>query len=160
MAGKGAPKGVRQGGRQKGTPNKKMTPRDARTIAAAEALNRDIQERRPPPNTERSKEIMGKFAHNCAAVAMKLWPTFQDDGEPVFRFKNHHDMWKEMMELTFKFANGAAPYQDPTFRAVAVMDARSGQPPIDVTADNVELLDDDNGAMRVYRRLVAGPKAA
>lgn len=160
MAGKGSPKGVRQGGRKKGSPNKKMTPRDARTIAAAEALNRDIQERSPQPGTEAAEKIMGKFAHNCAAMAVRLMPSQDPNGDLVFRHDEHKTWWKFMMELTFKYANGAAPYQSPTFRAVAVMDARSGHPPIDVTADNVELLDDDNGAMRVYRRLVAGPKAA
>ncbi len=120
MAGKGAPKGVRQGGRQKGTPNRKMTPRDFRTIAAAEQLNREIVERRPSPNTEAAEKIMGKFAHNCAAMAVRLMPGQDQNGDLVFRHKEHKEWWKFMMELTFKYANGAAPYQSPTFRAVMI----------------------------------------
>jgi hypothetical protein len=119
MAG-GAKPGERRGGRAPGTPNMKVTPRDVRMVARAEALRREIEDRRPPPGTELSKEIMGKFAHNCAAVSMKLMPEWKDTGEPVWRFPNHHKLWTQMMELTFKFANGAAPYQSPTFRAVMV----------------------------------------
>lgn len=112
------------------------TPRDLRTLAAAEALQRELEDRRPPPGTELAKEILGKFAHNCAAIAIKLMPAFKDDGEPVFRFKGHHEMWKQMMELTFKYANGAAPYQSPTFRAVIVT-----PPPVDQKpGDNAKVI--------------------
>lgn len=120
MAGKGSPKGVRQGGRKKGSPNKKMTPRDARTIKAAESLNREIAERRPQPGTEAAEKIMGKFAHNCAAMAVRLMPSQDQNGDLVFRHDEHKTWWKFMMELTFKYANGAAPYQSPTFRAIVV----------------------------------------
>lgn len=136
MAGKGSPKGVRQGGRKKGSPNKKMTPRDARTIAAAEALNREIAERRPQPGTEAAEKIMGKFAHNCAAMAVRLMPSQDQNGDLVFRHDEHKTWWKFMMELTFKYANGAAPYQSPTFRAVTIVPP----PPDAAPGDNAKVI--------------------
>jgi hypothetical protein len=116
----GSKPGERRGGRKPGTPNKKITPRDLKTIAAAEALRREIEERRPTPTTELSEKILGQFAHNCAAMAVRLMPGQLETGELVFRFKEHEKYWKYMMEQTFKYANGAAPYQSPTFRAIMV----------------------------------------
>lgn len=126
---------LKTGGRQKGTPNKKITRKDVAVFARAEALRQELEDARPPPGTELAKEILGKFAHNCAAIAIKLMPAFKDDGEPVFRFKGHHEMWKQMMELTFKYANGAAPYQSPTFRAVIVT-----PPPDQTPGDNAKVI--------------------
>lgn len=118
--------GRKTGGRTAGTPNKKITRRDVSVLARAAALNQEIQDHRPPPNIELAKEIMGKFAHNCAAVAMKLWPTFEDSGEPVSRFPGHHELWFRMMNLTHKYASDAASYQSPQFRAITVV-----PPPVD-----------------------------
>jgi hypothetical protein len=130
---KGTPK---TGGRKKGSTNQKITPRDIRTIAAAEALQRELEDHRPPPGVQLSKDIMGRFAHNFAALAMRLMPQFKDDGEPVIRFAGHYDRWKEMVELTFKFSNGAAPYQSPTFRAHAIIPT----PPDKVPGDDAVVI--------------------
>lgn len=116
----GSKPGERRGGRKPGTPNRVITPRDARTLAAAETLRRQMEERKPTPTTQLSEKIMGQFAHNCAAMAVRLMPGQLENGQLVFRFDEHEKLWKYMMELTFKYANGAAPYQSPTFRAIMV----------------------------------------
>jgi hypothetical protein len=120
MATRGSNPGERRGGRKKGTPNKKLTPRDVHTLARARAIQEELEDHRPPPGTELSKEILGKFAHNCAAVAVKLMPVFKETGEPVFRFPGHKELWFQMMQLTREYARDAASYQSPTFRAVMV----------------------------------------
>jgi hypothetical protein len=126
MARRGSNPGERRGGRKKGTPNKKLTPRDVHTLARARAIQEELEDHRPPPGTELAKEILGKFAHNCAEITRRLMPVFKDTGEPVFRFAGHEKLWFQMMDLTRKYAEGASPYQSPTFRAVAVV-----PPPID-----------------------------
>jgi hypothetical protein len=64
-------------------------------------------------------------------------PVFKDTGEPVFRFTGHEKLWFQMMDLTLKYAEGASPYQSPTFRAVAVV-----PPPIDrAPGDDVVVID-------------------
>lgn len=131
MATRGLKPGQRQGGRALGSKNKKVTPRDRKLMARAEVLQRELEDHRPPAGTQLSKEILGKFAHNCAAMAMKLMPAFQDSGEPVYRFKGHEKVWLQMMDLTLKYANGAAPYQSPTFRAVIVTPPAVDQKPGD-----------------------------
>jgi hypothetical protein len=120
MATRGSNPGERRGGRKKGTPNKKLTPRDVHTLARAWAIQEELEDHRPPPGIELSKEILGKFAHNCAAVAVKLMPVFKETGEPVFRFPGHKELWFQMMQLTREYARDAASYQSPTFRAVMV----------------------------------------
>jgi hypothetical protein len=121
MATRGSNPGERRGGRKKGTPNKKLTPRDVHTLARARAIQEELEDHRPPPGTELAKEILGKFAHNCAEITRRLMPVFKGTGEPVFRFAGHEKLWFQMMDLTLKYAEGASPYQSPTFRAVAVV---------------------------------------
>lgn len=118
--------GRKTGGRKSGTPNRKITRRDVALMARAEALRQELEDHKPPPGTELAKEILGKFAHNCAAVTMKLWPAFQENGEPVSRFTGHMELWVKMMDFTLRYANGASPYQSPTFRAITVV-----PPPVD-----------------------------
>jgi len=118
--GGGAKPGERRGGRKPGTPNGRVTPRDVATLARVRAIQEELSTHHPPKGVELSKEILGRFAHNCAAMAIRMMPTFNEAGEPQFRFPQHHKLWKEMMDLTFKFANGASPFQSPTFRAIMI----------------------------------------
>jgi hypothetical protein len=145
MAGHGAKPGERRGGRAAGTPNHKVTRRDVATMARARAIEEELRSHHPPPGTELSKEILGKFAHNCAAVAVKLMPAFMETGQPVFRFPGHEELWFKMMDLTLKYANGAAPFQSPTFRAITVV------PPPDAPGDNAKVINlkifDHSGAL-------------
>ena len=52
MATRGSNPGERRGGRKKGTPNKKLTPRDVHTLARARAIQEELEDHRPPPGTE------------------------------------------------------------------------------------------------------------
>lgn len=139
MAGR-PPGHPKSGGRKAGTPNKRLGKRDAATLARAEELRRELEDHRPPPGVELSKEILGKFAHNLAAVAVKMWPQFKDTGEPVLRFEGHWERWMEMVRITRDFGSEAAGYQSPTFRAVMVT-----PPPDQVAGDNMRVIN-----MRVF----------
>jgi hypothetical protein len=118
-------------GRPTGAKNRVVTPRDVKLMARAEALQRELEDRRPPPGVELSKEILGKFAHNFAALSMKLMPVFKDSGEPIFRFQGHKELWFQMIRFTRDFASDAASYQSATFRAIAIAPIAADKAPGD-----------------------------
>jgi hypothetical protein len=131
MAGHGAKPGERRGGRAAGTPNHKVTRRDVATMARAKAIEEELRSHHPPPGTELAKEIMGKFAHNFAALSMKLMPVFKETGEPIFRFEGHKELWFQMIRFTKDFSSDAASYQSPTFRAIAIAPIAADKAPGD-----------------------------
>jgi hypothetical protein len=151
MARRGSNPGERRGGRKKGTPNKKLTPRDVHTLARARAIQEELEDHRPPPGTELAKEILGKFAHNCAEITRRLMPVFKGTGEPVFRFAGHEKLWFQMMDLTLKYAEGASPYQSPTFRAVTVVPPDKTRED-DVTVINLKIFDHTGTAVELTSR--------
>lgn len=116
------------------------------------------QQTRSPSAAKLCKDILAEFANFCTGMAVRNQPQRDDAGNAVWK-PGQEDTFLRYMDRACLFAARGAPYQSGTFKAIAVVDLGGGQS-IDAAAANVEMLDDDNGAMRVYRRLVAGAKAA
>jgi hypothetical protein len=153
---RGAKPGERRGGRRKGTPNKPKV----------DALAAQLLARAPTPPSanaspevmKRAKDIMADFSTLFAGLAVAYQPAQGPDGIPVWRDKEHRENFFALAHKAMLYSNWAAPYQDPTYRAIAVVSAASdafarGQP------SNVVEIRDAQTAANEYRRIVCGSRA-
>lgn len=127
--------------------------------ATLEEMRQLEAQTRAPAAAKLCKDILAESANFCAGMAAYYQPKRDQKGNVIWA-EGQEEKFLRYMDRANMFAARGAPYQSGTFKAIAIMDVGQGQPPINATAENVEMLDDDNGAMRVYRRLVAGPNAA
>lgn len=154
MAGRrGSAKGERRGGRQVGTPNKATIQRNLIAARqAAEAL-------KPGSGKKLAKEVLEEFMLTFAGMAATYQPmppgrTDVPDGrapDPV--------LFRAYAELAVLAAAKLAPFQSPTFRAIAVTVAQEQVPigPRIINNDpNVISIDDPLALQRVYRLRIAG----
>lgn len=113
-------------GRQKGTPNRSTIIK--RMIA--EEITSDPQEvavlMQGPPKPRVAEIMSGKaidvlqhFMGLCADYALRHWPRYDDNGEEI-----GGDEQKAMIgaRMTADFAAKLAPFQSPTYKAVALID--------------------------------------
>ena len=80
-----------------------------------------MEARRPAAGMQLAKDLLGRLAHQCADMAMRLYPQSGSDGMPIWRSEEHR---KEFFAWSKEFrdhAAQAAPYQSPTFRAIQVV---------------------------------------
>lgn len=140
----GSQKGERRGGRQKGALNKKTIERkvkeDAERIMAS-----------GQPVKMLGKEIIEQFAHYCAGYASKHQPKGERPGlnTPTERAEYDWtvDQFERWMRLAGWFAKELAPYQSPTFRAIAIVTPPEdgGRKVTRFTLNIFEASDDDLG---------------
>jgi hypothetical protein len=155
---RGSKPGERRGGRRKGTPNKPKV--DA---LAAELLARAPH---PPAATANAlvvkgaKDTMAEFATLFADLAAAYQPRTKDEnGIPVWRDKEHRENFFALAHRAMLYSNWAAPYQDPTYRAIAVVSAPSDAFARGQLPNNVVEIRDAQTAANEYRRIVCGRRA-
>lgn len=112
------PKGVRIGGRQKGTVNKRTLEKRVieaeiarRTMADAKAEGRKL-----------AKEVLEELMHTFLEAAMIFKPTFKKLAKGQKPDVNE-ERFQIYSRLTKECAIALAPFQSPTFKAVAVTPA-------------------------------------
>jgi hypothetical protein len=131
-------RGKKTGGRKPGSKNKATLAMEA---AAAAAVGGDAEPRALPTLTK----ILRYFLDRAEAEASKAGG---GDAKIVC----------EMLREARTTAAQLAPFQAPTFRAVAVStplpEDRNQEEP-----SNVASIDDPHAAMRIYRRIVCGSRA-
>lgn len=107
----GPPKGVRIGGRAKGTPNKA-------TAEKALIAERVVQEAQMA-GRKLGKEVLADFMDLFAALAAYHQPL--PDGQPVPLDRKPDDVkFEKYARLAIQSAKDLAPYQSPTFRSIQV----------------------------------------
>lgn len=145
-----------RGGARPNPGPKKGTIYRKKISATLEEMRQLERQTRTPAAAKLCKDILAESANFCAGMMAYYQPKKDKDGNVVWA-TGQEEKFLRYMDRACLFAARGAPYQSGTFKAIAVMDMSH---PIEAKAENVELLDDDNGAMRVYRRLVAGPNVA
>lgn len=112
------PKGVRIGGRQKGTVNKRTLEKRVieaeiarRTLADAKAEGRKL-----------AKEVLEELMHVFLEAAMMFKPAFRKLAKGQKSDANE-ERFQIYSRLTKECATALAPFQSPTFKAVAVTPA-------------------------------------
>lgn len=109
MAGKGSPKGVRQGGRQKGTPNKA-------SIERALIAQRIAQEQRGKPGRKLAREVLDDLMHTFLGMAAQHQP-LPHGVVPMNGQQPDPVKFVEYAKLAGDFAAELAPFQSPKFKA-------------------------------------------
>jgi hypothetical protein len=147
----GKPGRVKTGGRTAGTPN-------ARTILKIEEAAGQITAIRKSGH-KKATEVLNDLMQTSVTLAERYHKRIIAKGN---REASEHDwerFWKAM-ECAGTFGKALAPFQDPTFKAIAVF-----QPPAlphdlpTVTKDgNVLTIDDPVAMQRLYQRMIKGVK--
>lgn len=131
-------------GRARGTKNRATIEKEriaaeiaARTVADARVAGRKL-----------GKDILDDFANLFYSMAAKFQANLPNDEDKFLRYAG----------LAVDCAHKLAPFQSPTFRAVAIVapapqDVRPG-----AVIDNVIPLNDPIATARVYRRLVSASR--
>ncbi len=109
MAGKGSPKGVRQGGRQKGTPNKASVER-------ALIAQRIAEQQRGKPGRKLAREVLDDLMHTFLGMAAQHQP-LPHGVVPMNGQQPDPVKFVEYAKLAGDFAAELAPFQSPKFKA-------------------------------------------
>lgn len=152
MAGRGAAKGERRGGRQKGTPNKATIERN---LVAAQRASDAIKQ-----GKKLAKEVLEEFMFLTAGMAAVYQPLPPGTVEaPAGRAPNRDEFWK-CVEMVHAFGKELAKYQSPTFKAIAVHVAPNQNTVREINprpdASNVIDLTDTQAITRIYKLRVGG----
>lgn len=148
-------KGQRNGGRQKGTPNKRTTERLEQERIALQA-QREVDRARQA-NTKLGKDVLEEFMKLFAGMAAASQPIPVGVASPP----GHRADEKKFLiyaKLTVDTATALAAFQSPKFKAIQVF----APPPTPLPAptpagpdgSNVITIDDPVALARVYQRMV------
>jgi hypothetical protein len=107
------PKGTRYGGRGKGTPNKRTV---ASIIEASQQVG-EIKKLGQKKATEVLNDLMQTSMSFAARYQKRIMDTTTAGTEPG---QEDLDRFWKAMECAGTFAKALAPFQDPTFKAIAV----------------------------------------
>ena len=136
-------RGRKTGGRRRGTPNKATIERAliaARTVADTRAEGKKL-----------AKEVLQEFMELFAGMAAYYQPT------PAHLPPNPNENEPQFLRyagLAVECAKAVAPFQSPTFKAIAVVPPPP-PPPEPATIDGkVIRLDDPVAVGNIYRRMV------
>jgi hypothetical protein len=151
------PRGAKTGdgikrGRRKGSLNK-------RTIERLNELSREASE----PKKKRATEVLNELMVTALGFAAKEQRRCMaeeapgPDGNPRKASEETVARFWKAMEAAGVFARALAPFQSPTFKAIAVV--APADPPKDVTptidqAGNVVRINDPAAAARLYQQMV------
>lgn len=149
---RGAAPGERRGGRTKGKKNRGTIEKER---VAAEIAARTVMDARVA-GKKLAKEVLEEFMFLFAGMAATYQPlppgTITPPGHEPDPAK-----FNEYARLTVHCASKLAPYQSPTFAAIAI--STPGLPvPSQPSGDNVIRLDDPIALARVYARIVSGSR--
>jgi hypothetical protein len=104
---------------------------------------------------------MAEFAALFAGLATAYQPSTKDEnGFPVWRDKEHRENFFALAHKAMLYSQWAAPYQDPTYRAIALVSAPSDAFARAQLPSNVVEIRDAQTAANEYRRIVCGSKAS
>lgn len=136
--------GHREGaGRKRGVPNKATLERIIQTA-------NEIEERKIS-GKKLAKEVLEDFMHLTAGMAAHYQPA--PPGHPVNASADPQEFWR-CMEAACTFAKALAPFQSPTFKAIAVY-VPPDNPNPRPGGENVIDLTDSETITRVYRRRIS-----
>jgi hypothetical protein len=158
MATKGRSKpGERRGGRKKGSLNKPRIVLKVDHPADRLARQAEAEVRAAKGDPKRCKDILSEWANLCSGIASRFRPTLVN-GKPTWNTKDELELFDRFIHKSCLYAHWGAPYEDPTYRAIAVVSAPSdtfarGQP------SNVVDIRDAQTAANEYRRIVCGTRA-
>lgn len=131
------PKGVRYGGRQKGTKNKSTIERQLRAEAAMAV---DKASSTGSPHAELAKDALVRYRKICESAAAELKPRTAKEiatgQEP-----NPDGDWTQFgawLDRAIYCAKERAKYESPTMRAVVVQQADPGASPSQWTDDELQ----------------------
>jgi hypothetical protein len=127
----GVPKGVRPGGKKKGTKNKATVRREeyeriAREAAAAVVGEQSMAEtfdRKTTPDKKRAKKVLETFMElfaGMAATYQPLPPGQELGPEEKKRRSPDENRFKEYATLAVETAKALAPFQDPRYSAMVI----------------------------------------
>lgn len=147
MASKGQ-KGVRDGGRSAGTPNKATTERvEQARVAVEQAKGRGVK-----LGKEMLEDYMMAFHAVAAVFQNKIATSLQQSQPPAAADLAGFQEWGGLVVST---AKSLADFQSPRFRAIMVQAAPGENAPRDVTpGSNVVQLKDPVAMSRAYQQLV------
>jgi hypothetical protein len=141
---------VKTGGRKAGTPN-------ARTILKIEEAAGQITAIRKSGH-KKATEVLNDLMQTSVTLAERYHKRIIAKGN---REASEHDwerFWKAM-ECAGTFGRALAPFQDPTFKAIAVFQPPATPDLPTVSKDgNVLTIDDPVAMQRVYQRMIKGVK--
>lgn len=144
MAGKGSPKGVRQGGKQKGQPNK------ATIEQALEAERVIVQAKKE--GRKLGKEMLWDIAELMLGMAAVYQPTHPQilPGQPGYNPHQNEDKFRFYITTGAEVARDLADFQSPKFKAIAIV------PPPDQMPGDIPRLPYAGkamGALEAYQQL-------
>jgi hypothetical protein len=99
------------------------------------------------------------LANLCGGIASRFRPTLVN-GKPTWNTKDELELFDRFMHKSCLYAHWGAPYQDPTYRAIAVLSAPSDAFARGQLPSNVVEIRDAQTAANEYRRIVCGSKAS
>jgi hypothetical protein len=152
--GRGSAPGERRGGRQKGTLNKRTV---AKIMEASDQASAALRS-----GKKLAMHVLDDFMQLTAGMAAHYQPA--PPGAPANPHANEQKFW-HAVEHVRDFAKALAPYQSPTFKAIAVVAPPSQDLGMVPTAsgslprpqgENVIDLTDAEQLTRVYKRRIAG----
>jgi hypothetical protein len=139
--------GRKTGGRRRGTPNKATTEKAliaARTVAEAKAAGKKL-----------AKEVLEDFMLLFAGMAAHFQPA--PPGAAPNPDAVEDKFWR-CSEIAIDCAAKLAPYQSPTFKAVAVAPQPSAPSPLDLERGKISQVEDPVALARVYRLMITGTR--
>lgn len=164
----GAKPGERRGGRAAGTPNKATIARERAAQAIADAgkapivlapAKVDPEQAAIAVRAKKSKlaiDVLEEFMRVFAGMAARQQPRYDSDGKLIAGNPGEFERWARLTVVT---ADRLAPYQSPTFKALAVVAPPPQDQPNrpDLTREgNVVKLNDPVRAARVYAQIMKG----
>ncbi len=145
-------KGMRPGGRSKGTPNRSTTERLERERIAQQAQHEVDRNRQA--NTKLGKDVLEEFMRLFAGMAAAYQPLPEGMAPPPGRTPNE-TKFLIYARLTVETARDLAAFQSPKFKAIQVMAPPPTPLPAPAPADgNVVTIDDPVAMARVYQRMI------
>lgn len=141
------PKGTRIGGRTKGTLNKRTIQKLNEVAQQAGEIKRQ--------GRKRAVEVLNELMHSTGGMAAVYQQRVIAAGEAAKA--SDVEMFKWAMEMTGTFAKALAPFQSPTFKAIAVTVQPEGEDESALSPageDGKLMIDDPAALMRIYQKTI------
>lgn len=146
-------------GPKKGAKYMMKVERTAADLSALEQRSRKLSDARHSKDllAEAAKYMFGCMTA-CRPRVVKIDGT--DEQDLKWRSPEHERLFFAFADRMGLFAARAAPFEDPTYRAIAIVSQGSGEKPHHLLDANIVALDDAMGASRIYARMMKETKVA